>query len=78
MSPIEDCVRLRIVLQCWLFCMLGGSMEVDILFQFGGGQTHFGMPSGVEMSLALNVPIKIALYLNSSTTSKHAPQVGKL
>ena len=32
-------------------------MDVDILFRFIRGQTHFGMPSGVEMGLALNVPI---------------------
>ena len=28
----------------------------DILYQFIKGQTHFGLPSGAQMNLALNEP----------------------
>jgi hypothetical protein len=43
-----------------LWCMRGGSVEVwpkNILYRLIEGQTHFGMPRGAEMSLALNEPI---------------------
>lgn len=33
------------------------------------------MPRGAQMSLVLNGPKEVALHLNSSTTSKHAPQL---
>ena len=42
------------------WCMRGGSVEVwtkNILYRFMEGQTHFGMPRGVKMSLALHEPI---------------------
>ena len=52
-------------------------MEVDILFRFIGGQTHIGMPSGVKMRVwPLMYQYRLLFHLN--TTSKHAPQVGKL
>ena len=41
-------------------CMVGGSGEAsvkNILYWFIENQPHFGMPRGVEMSLALNEPI---------------------
>ena len=64
----------------WLvsfWCMLRGSVEVwakNILYQFIEGQTHFGMPRGAKMSLALNEPKQVSLHSNSNSTSKHAPQ----
>ena len=69
MLPIEDCRS--------SFCMLGGSMEVDILFRFIGGQTHIGMPSGIKMRVWPSM-YQYRLLFNLNTTSKHAPQVGKI
>jgi hypothetical protein len=46
--------------------MRGGSVEVwtkNILYRFMECQTHFGMPRGAKMSLALHEPI----YLQTST-----------
>ena len=37
------------------------------------GQTHFGMPRGAKMSLALNELTSVALHSNLNTTSNHAP-----
>ena len=45
-----------------------------ILCQFIQGQTHFGMPGGANMSLALNEPKQVALHSNSNTASELAPQ----
>jgi hypothetical protein len=39
--------------------MLGGTVEIrrkNILYQVIEGQTHFGMPRGAKMSLALHEP----------------------
>jgi hypothetical protein len=47
----------------------------NILYWFTEGQTHFGMPKGAKMSLALAGAKMVALLTNSNTTSKHAPQV---
>ena len=47
----------------------------NILHRYVESQTHFGMPRGAKMSLALNEPNKVALCSNSNTTSKHAPTV---
>ena len=47
----------------------------NILYCFLEGQTHFGMPEGARMSLALNEPEQVALPSNSNTTSEDAPQV---
>jgi hypothetical protein len=38
------------------------------------GQTHFGMPRGAKMSLALHKPIENVLSSNLHPTSTHAPQ----
>jgi hypothetical protein len=35
------------------------------------------MPRGAKMSLTLNEPKVVALHLNSNTSSKHAPEVGR-
>jgi hypothetical protein len=43
-----------------IWCMRGCSVEVwtkNILYWFMKGQTHFGMPRGAKMSLALHEPI---------------------
>ena len=46
----------------------------NTLNQFSEGQTHFGMPKGAKMSLALN-EAKIGCYsIKFKTTSKYAPQ----
>ena len=47
----------------------------NILYQFNEGQAHFGMQTNAKMNLVLNEPKQVALYSNSNTTSKHAPQV---
>jgi hypothetical protein len=61
--------------------MLEGSVEVctkSVLYWIIEGQTNFGMPRGAKVSLALNVPQKVALHSISNTTSKHAPGGYKL
>ena len=58
--------------------MLGSSVEVwtkNILYRFIEGQTHFGMPRGDKMSLALNKAKHVACHSNSFSTSKYAPRV---
>ena len=53
--------------------MFGGSVEVwmkNILHRFIKGQTHFGMPRGAEVNLALNEQKYVALHSNSSTASE--------
>ena len=55
-------------------------MEVrmkNVLYQFIEGQTHFGMPRGAKMSLALNIQNEVALHSTSNSTSKHAPTSGE-
>ena len=47
----------------------------NILHRFIKDQTHFGMPGGAKMNLALNELREVDLHSNSGTTSKHAPQV---
>ena len=44
-------------------------------YQFIKGQTHFGMPRGAKMTLAVNETKYVALRSNSDTTSVHAPQL---
>ena len=40
-----------------VWCMLrGGGLMKNILHRFIVSQTHFGMPRGAKMSLALNEP----------------------
>jgi hypothetical protein len=40
-----------------VWCMLrGGDFVKNILYRFIAAQTHFGMPRGAQMSLALNEP----------------------
>jgi hypothetical protein len=46
----------------------------NILYRFMKGQTHFGMPKGAKMSLALHEPIHNVLCSNLHTTSTHAPK----
>jgi hypothetical protein len=43
-----------------------------ILYRFIVGQSHFGMPGGAKMNLALNEPKQGALHSNSNYTSKSA------
>ena len=85
-----SCDSKGLLVGSWLFCvqhlpcsvslpfMLGGSVEVwtkNILCWFIEGQTHFGMPRGARITLALNELKYVVLHLNSNTTSKNAPQV---
>ena len=42
----------------------------NILHRFIKGQTHFGMPRGAEVNLALNEQKYVALHSNSSTASE--------
>ena len=49
-------------------------MKKNVLYQFIEDQTHFDMPRGAKMSLALH-ELKVPLHSNSNTTSEHAPQV---
>ena len=51
----------------------------NILYRFIEGQTHFGMPGGAKVSLALNESKEVAaLHSNSTTTSdKPAAQAEK-
>ena len=45
----------------------------NILRQVIKGPTHFGMPRGAEVNLALNELKYVALHSNNSTTSERAP-----
>ena len=45
------------------------------LYRFIEDQTHFGMPRGAKMSLALDEPKWVAPLSIPSTTYKRAPQV---
>ena len=62
----------------WWSLIIGvGGVEVltkNILYWFMKGQTHFGMPRGAEMSLALHEPIQNVLCSNLHTNSTHAPR----
>jgi hypothetical protein len=44
-------------------------------YQFIKRQTHFGMPRGAKMTLAVIETKYVALRSNSDTTSVHAPQL---
>ena len=56
----------------------GRTKNINILNGVIEGQSHFGMPRGAKMSLALNEPEWVALYSNSKTTSEHVPPRVKL
>ena len=59
------------------WCMLWIGVEVwvkKILYWFIEGWTHFSMPRGAKMSLALDELIYDVLRLNLHTDSKHAPK----
>ena len=53
----------------------GLNEEYFISVMFIEGQTHFGMPRGAKLSLALNEPEWIALHSKLNTCSEHALQV---
>ena len=50
----------------------------NILYWFIEGQINFDMPRGAKMSLILNELKVVALHSYSNTSSKHAPEVGRI
>ena len=46
---------------------------MNILYRFIEDQTHFGMPRGTKMNLALNESKQVALHSDSNIISKNAP-----